>query len=152
MFSYCDNSYSYLKTFRMINNVILDPVSNLGRQKVRNVPNMLKVSTKTLHSLTFDYTGFTNQNYSQLGETQGLSVGDNVINFTVNDHTGKKQELYELLTKGKVIVIFYRGQWCPFCMPFVRKIQKELLSLYVRGASVLLVSPEKQEPDRQAAG
>ena len=133
----------------MIKNVILNPVSNRGHQKVRNIPIMLKFSTNTLDTLTFDYTAFTNQTYNQLGETKGLSIGDNVANFTVLDHTGKKQELFELLTKGKVIVIFYRGQWCPFCMPFVRKIQKELLSLYVRGASVLLVSPEKQEQIRK---
>lgn len=129
----------------MLRNDVFNPLSSFDSQRVRPTLNMLNLSNKTLEPLSFDYTHFNKRNTKQSNATKGLSIGESVSNITVIDHVGRKQELYELLTRGKVIVIFYRGQWCPFCIPFLRKIQKELLQIYSRGTSVLLVTPEKQE-------
>ena len=78
-------------------------------------------------------------------ECNGLAVGDKVDDFSGTDQDGNNIQLSELLKKGKVIVIFYRGQWCPICMPHLRKLQNGLMMVKERKASVVIITPEKQE-------
>ncbi len=40
-----------------------------------------------------------------------LKVGDKAPDFSLNNAEGKVIHLKELLTKGPLIVSFYRGQW-----------------------------------------
>lgn len=80
-----------------------------------------------------------------VNECNGLSVGDNVNDFIGIDQNGNKIQLSELLKKGKVVIVFYRGQWCPICMPHLKKLQDGLLEIKEKGASVLIITPEKQE-------
>ncbi|RLE01562.1 MAG: AhpC/TSA family protein [Bacteroidetes bacterium] len=78
-------------------------------------------------------------------ESHGLSVGNKVIDFHGTDQEGNKIQLSELLKRGKVVVVFYRGQWCPLCIPHLRKLQDGLMYLIGKGASILIITPEKQE-------
>ena len=78
-------------------------------------------------------------------ESYGLSVGNKVTDFQGTDQEGNKIQLSELLKRGKVVVVFYRGQWCPFCMPHLKKLQDSLLEIKEKGASIVIVTPEKQE-------
>ena len=75
----------------------------------------------------------------------GLSIGNKVADSSGIDQVGNKIKLSKLLKKGKVIVIFYIGQWRPVCLPHLKKLQEGLMNIYVKGASVLLVTPENQE-------
>ncbi len=84
-------------------------------------------------------------NKKTVNECNGLSVGDIVKDFSAIDQNGNKIQLSELLKKGKVVVVFYRGQWCPMCMPHLKKLQDGLLEIIEKGASVIIVTPEKQE-------
>ncbi len=54
-------------------------------------------------------------------ECNGLKVGDKVKDFSSVDQNGNKIQLSELLKNGKVVIVFYRGQWCPVCMPHLKK-------------------------------
>ena len=78
-------------------------------------------------------------------ECNGLSVGDKVKDFRATDQDENNIQLSELLKKGKVVIVFYRGQWCPICMPHLRKLQKDLTKVENKGASILIITPEKQE-------
>jgi len=78
-------------------------------------------------------------------ECNGLSVGDKVKDFKVTDQNGNSIQFSELLKKGKVVIVFYRGQWCPICMPHLRTMQKGLMEVENKGASILIITPEKQE-------
>ena len=44
-----------------------------------------------------------------------------------------------------MIIIFYRGHWCPYCNRHIAQIQDSLGLIYKRGASVVAVSPQKPE-------
>ncbi len=46
---------------------------------------------------------------------KGLQVNDDAPTFSAVDQNGTLIELKDLLNKGNVVMIFYRGQWCPFC-------------------------------------
>lgn len=78
-------------------------------------------------------------------EASGLEIGKKVKGFKGTDQNGNKIQLTELLKKGKVVIVFYRGQWCPICMPHVRKLQNGLEKIKEKGASIILISPENQE-------
>jgi len=78
-------------------------------------------------------------------EAKGLPIGERVKDFKGVDQNGNLIQLSELLKKGKVVIVFYRGQWCPICMPHIRKLQNGFDEIKDKGASVVLISPENQE-------
>ncbi len=45
--------------------------------------------------------------------------------------------------KGKkMLLLFYRGNWCPLCMAQIKEISEQYKELEKRGVSVLLISPQ----------
>lgn len=47
--------------------------------------------------------------------TAPVSVGDVAPDFTLQDNSGKKVTLSEAVKTAPVVLVFYRGSWCPFC-------------------------------------
>jgi thiol-disulfide isomerase/thioredoxin len=45
-----------------------------------------------------------------------LQVGQKAPDFTLPNATGGEVSLSGLLEKGPVVLSFYRGEWCPFCI------------------------------------
>lgn len=78
-------------------------------------------------------------------DVNGLKVGDIAPNFTALDIYENKYSLADALSKGEVVLIFIRGQWCPFCNKHLKEIQDKLPFIYQKGASVVVVSPEKSD-------
>ena len=65
--------------------------------------------------------------------------------FTLPDARGKALSLDSLLAAGPVVLVFYRGEWCPYCNLAIRSYAAQLESLRAAGASLVAVSP--QTPD-----
>jgi peroxiredoxin len=72
-------------------------------------------------------------------------VGDQAPDFELPDQNGQDVRLSELLQRGPVVVIFYRGEWCPYCNLQLRVFQARLDELTGRGAQLVAISP--QTPD-----
>lgn len=73
----------------------------------------------------------------------GLKNGDQAPNFTAKDSEGKVVSLKGLLKKHqKIVLFFYRGQWCPYCNKHIKDLQDSLQLLTAKGAYVLGVTPE----------
>jgi peroxiredoxin len=72
----------------------------------------------------------------------GLKKADKAPDFTLMGPDGKKYNLEELLKKGPVVLVFYRGQWCPYCNKTLSNLTDSLSFMESRGASVMAVSPE----------
>jgi peroxiredoxin len=75
----------------------------------------------------------------------GLNVGDMAPNFTSKDQYGKEVNLRELLKTGNVVLLFYRGEWCPYCNRELKAFEDSLSLITEKGAHVIAVSPEKTE-------
>lgn len=84
------------------------------------------------------------QNQLSVEETNGLQVGDTVEFFTARDQNDSLFQLSSELEKGAVIVVFYRGEWCPFCNKHLKSIQDSIALIHEKGAQVIAVSPENQ--------
>lgn len=54
----------------------------------------------------------------------GLSVGTNAPAFTLKDAKGKAVTLASQLAQGPVLLVFYRGGWCPYCNFQVRELAR----------------------------
>ena len=80
-----------------------------------------------------------------LAEPTGLKVGDKAPDFTVVDQNGKEVSLSEALEEGKVILTFYRGAWCRYCMKQMNDYQDSLAMINNTGASLIAISPEHEK-------
>jgi peroxiredoxin len=76
---------------------------------------------------------------------KGLQKGDKAPLFEGKDQHSQTVKLTDLLQKGDVVLVFYRGQWCPFCNKYLSALQDSLGLIQKKGASVIAISPEKQE-------
>lgn len=103
---------------------------------------LTSVITSLLSTLLFTSFG---QSPLEVKETQGIEIGDTITNFNATDQHGKLFDLETELEKGPVVVIFYRGQWCPYCNKHLSQLQDSLALIESKGAQVISISPENQE-------
>jgi peroxiredoxin len=85
------------------------------------------------------------QAFKTVAEAKGLAVGSKVSKFTAVDQFNKAYSLSDALKKGPVVLMFYRGQWCPVCNRHLSQLQDSLQFIYKKGATVVAISPEKPE-------
>lgn len=76
---------------------------------------------------------------------EGLFIASKAPDFKAKDQDGNEIRLKDLLKKGKVVLVFYRGQWCPFCNRELSRFQDSLQLIKDKGATLIAVSPEKPE-------
>ncbi|MDA3818620.1 MAG: peroxiredoxin-like family protein [Prolixibacteraceae bacterium] len=78
-------------------------------------------------------------------DAKGLQVGTVAPLFKAVDSDNQPFDLQKALETGPVVLIFYRGQWCPICNRHLSQIQDSLPFITDKGANVIAVSPEKPE-------
>lgn len=80
-----------------------------------------------------------------LAQKPSLQVGDIAPAFSGTDHQDRQIKLDELLKHSKVILVFYRGHWCPYCNRELVALQDSLNLLTAKKARVIAISPELPE-------
>jgi peroxiredoxin len=75
-----------------------------------------------------------------------LHVGDRAPGFRLPEARGGEVALDDLLSDGPVVLVFYRGAWCPYCNLQLAAFQSALADLRAAGAALVAVSP--QTPDQ----
>jgi peroxiredoxin len=73
---------------------------------------------------------------------EGLFINSKAPDFKAKDQNNKEIHLKDLLKTGKVVLIFYRGQWCPYCNKYLKKLEDSLQQIKAKGATVVAVTPE----------
>jgi peroxiredoxin len=71
-----------------------------------------------------------------------LPVGAKAPPFELPDHNGKMVSSSELLAKGRLVLCFIRGRWCPFCVGQMEAMNLILLQIEQAGASFVSISPQ----------
>lgn len=79
---------------------------------------------------------------AQSQKPEGLFINSKAPEFKLKDQTGVEVSLKELRKKGPVVLLFYRGNWCPFCNRQLKALQDSLGLLYSKGAQVVAITPE----------
>jgi peroxiredoxin len=75
-------------------------------------------------------------------EHRSLKPGAAAPDFILPDAQGHCIRLRSLLRQGPVVLVFYRGGWCPYCNLHLRGFQRALPELQQFGAQIVAVSPQ----------
>jgi peroxiredoxin len=76
---------------------------------------------------------------------EGLFINSKAYDFKAKDQNGHDVSLKDLRKKGNVVVLFYRGNWCPFCNRELRRFQDSLSLITAKGAQLVAITPEGDE-------
>ncbi len=75
----------------------------------------------------------------------GLKAGAKMPSFTLIDANGKAVKSQNLIKKGNLVLVFYRGAWCPFCNLYLKKLQENLAQIKAAGGEVAAISVENAD-------
>jgi len=95
--------------------------------------------------LLSSFDGYAEQLQKELVDILKVKKGETAPNFVLNNHHGDPVSLYDLLKKGKIVLVFYRGAWCPYCNLQLAQLQNALGEIKKLGGNLLAISP--QTPD-----
>ena len=102
---------------------------------------------KTL-TLFFIGTLMSMNTFSQINDDH-LNIGEKAPLIEGVDQFGKQINSQEILKEQKILLVFYRGYWCPYCKKHLVSLQKNLESLTQKGLFVVVVTPEKVEKTKK---
>jgi peroxiredoxin len=76
-------------------------------------------------------------------ESRILPVGASAPTFALPDAiNGKLVHSSDLLAVGPLIITFFRGRWCPYCMTELEAWQSAFPAVRERGALLVAISPQ----------
>jgi peroxiredoxin len=85
-------------------------------------------------------------------EERILPVGALAPEFALKDSNGKLVRSRDLLASGPLIIKFFRGRWCPYCMTELEAWRDLYGQLRERGALLVAVSPQIERQSDFMAG
>lgn len=81
---------------------------------------------------------------------RALKAGDKLPAFTLSDPEGNTVSSDGLLSKGPLVISFYRGVWCPYCNMELQALQEALPQFQELGASLVAISPQNPANSRKS--
>ncbi len=78
-------------------------------------------------------------------------VGAKAPDFTLGNAVGIHIRLTEVLKSSKVVLVFYRGTWCPYCNLALAQYQQSLPEFEALGAKLMAISPQTPDESLQMA-
>lgn len=82
---------------------------------------------------------------TSLSQSAGLQVGQSVPDFSALNTLGEPISGANLQKQGPLLVIFYRGGWCPYCNRQIRELTQAYPEFKQRGVTPVLISADKFE-------
>lgn len=76
-------------------------------------------------------------------ETRGLAIGAEAPQIQLVNQDSLPFNSADALKTGPLLVVFYRGQWCPYCNKHLSAINDSLELLKAKGVTVVAISPEQ---------
>jgi len=73
---------------------------------------------------------------------RALGVGDRAPDFELPSANGINFRLSELRAVAPVVLVYYRGNWCPFCTRQLQGLQQALTDIHSQDAQLVAISPE----------
>jgi len=78
-----------------------------------------------------------------------LAAGDPAPDLVLPDATGKELALASFLRRGPVVLVFYRGDWCPYCQLDLQGLDIACEEIEARNATLLAISPQTVAVNRR---
>ncbi len=97
-------------------------------------PSYLKIMHKATHDL--EESGI---------EGGVLKMGQQAPSFQMINQDGQTVASEDLLSKGLLVLTFYRGVWCPYCNADLANLKKYVPEIEQNGATLVGISPEQPQ-------
>lgn len=78
-------------------------------------------------------------------KTATLKVGNRLPDLSFKNIKNEDVRLADLYAKQPIVLIMYRGGWCPYCNTSLKQWQDKLQAVTTLGAAVVAATPEKPE-------
>jgi len=117
----------------------LDEITSNTRRLVQ--PERLAVGEKAVAELFASHV-----------EENILPVGAQAPEFALKDANNKLVRSQDLLSLGPLVIKFFRGRWCPYCMTELEAWRDLYGRLRERGVLMVAISPQTQRQSDFMAG
>ncbi|WP_146598042.1 peroxiredoxin-like family protein [Novipirellula aureliae] len=84
-------------------------------------------------------------------EKSAKQVGDAAIDAQLSGWDGKSVKLSDLWQEGPIVLMWYRGGWCPYCNIQLRAMQQSMDRIEDAGARLVVLTPELPEKAKETA-
>ena len=84
-------------------------------------------------------------------EKSAKQVGDMAPDATLTNFNGESVQLSSLWQEGPVVLMWYRGGWCPYCNIQLQAMNAALKDIQGAGARLVVLSPEIAEKAKETA-
>ncbi|WP_246114710.1 peroxiredoxin-like family protein [Rubripirellula tenax] len=84
-------------------------------------------------------------------ENTAKQVGDAAIDAQLSGWDGKSVKLSSLWNQGPIVLVWYRGGWCPYCNIQLRAMQQNMDKIENAGAKLVVLTPELPEKAKETA-
>ncbi len=71
-----------------------------------------------------------------------LPLGAPAPDFELPDQNKQPVRSRDLLARGRLVIAFYRGRWCPYCVAQLEALRDVAPEIQARGASLVAISPQ----------
>lgn len=113
-------------------------IEKLNNELSQQIPQeVLKVFEKSINDLK-----------TQNIENKSIKIGDIVSPFSLLNTKNELIHSKDILKKGKTILAFFRGSWCPYCNLELRELQNNIAKIAGKNATLLAVSPQSLDHSR----
>ena len=74
-----------------------------------------------------------------------LGVGAQAPSFELRDHNGKVFSSADYLGRGRLVLSFIRGRWCPFCVGQMEAMNYIAAQIEAAGGTLAAISPQTEK-------
>ena len=73
---------------------------------------------------------------------RALAVGAQAPVFQLEDHLGERVSSSDILAISRLVICFFRGRWCPFCVGQLEAMNRVLPQIQRARATLVAISPQ----------
>lgn len=82
--------------------------------------------------------------------SSAIEIGNKMPDVELKNPDGEAVSLSQYFN-APAIILFYRGNWCPFCMAQIKELSGEYRKIKERGASLIFISPQSPKHTKNLA-
>ena len=115
------------------------PLREIFAERKELIAKYVPADLQAVHSRTV--AGLKAQAFA----AHALKAGAKSPSFELPDHNGKLVSSANLLRQGRLVLIFIRGRWCPFCVAQMEAMSSIAPEIAATGAALVAVSPQTEK-------
>ena len=79
---------------------------------------------------------------SSQNDIKAIQIGRWAPDFKTTNASGDRMHLRQMLKDGPVVLVFYRGYWCSYCIKYLTAFEAELEKIKETNARIIAIAPE----------